>query len=61
MLSKICLPRKGVDAMCSCNKNKDGGQATFTVRTADGQTKVVRSEQEARSIVRISGGSYAKS
>lgn len=46
--------------MCSCNKGKDGKPATFVVRTADGQTKQVRSEQEARAIVRISGGSYAK-
>lgn len=61
MLSKICLPRKGVDAMCSCNKNKDGSAASFTVRTADGKTQIVRSEQEARAITRISGGSYTKS
>ena len=43
--------------MCACNK-KAGSE--FTVRTADGQTKVVKSEQEARSMVRISGGSYDK-
>lgn len=47
--------------MCSCrDKNKDGSAASFTVRTADGQTQTVRSEQEARALVRINGGSYSK-
>jgi hypothetical protein len=54
------LPRKGVDAMCSCNKNKDGSRAVFVVQTENGQTKTVASEQEARAIVRIAGGSYTK-
>lgn len=47
-------------AVCSCNKNKDGSPSSFTVRTANGETQVVRSEQEARALVRISGGSYSK-
>lgn len=47
--------------MCSCNgKNKDGSRVVFVVQTANGQTKEVASEQEARSITRISGGSYTK-
>lgn len=54
------LPRKGAGAMCNCSKNKDGSAAEFVVRQANGETKTVRSEQEARAIVRISGGSYAK-
>lgn len=54
------LPRKGVDAMCSCNKNKDGTPTQFVVRTDKGETKTVNSEQEARSIVRIAGGSYTR-
>ncbi len=55
-----CLHRKGVGAMCSCNKGKDGKAAQFTVTTAKGETKIVNSEQEARAIVRISGGAYKK-
>lgn len=54
------LHRKGVGAMCSCNKTKDGKAAQFTVTTAKGETKTVNSEQEARAIVRISGGAYKK-
>jgi hypothetical protein len=46
--------------MCSCNKGKDGKIATFVVRTSNGETRKVKSEQEARAIVRISGGSYVK-
>ena len=46
--------------MCNCNKNKDGSTTQFVVQTASGETKTVNSEQEARSIVRIAGGSYAR-
>lgn len=46
--------------MCNCNKNKDGSAAQFVVVSANGETKTVRSEQEARAIVRISGGSYTR-
>lgn len=48
--------------MCSCgNKNKDGTTIQFVVSDNSGkQIKVVNSEQEARSIVRIAGGSYAR-
>ena len=52
--------RKDAGAMCSCNKGKDGKPAQFTVTTASGETKTVASEQEARAIVRISGGAYKK-
>jgi hypothetical protein len=52
--------RKGVAAMCGCNKNKNGQPAVFVVQTGSGQTKEVRSEQEARALVRINGGSYSK-
>lgn len=54
--------RKGAGAtdMCGCNKNKDGSKAQFIVQTENGQTKIVNSEQEARALTRISGGSYAK-
>ena len=41
--------------MCGCNKAK----TQFSVVMADGTTKVVASEQEARALVRIKGGSYA--
>lgn len=51
--------RKGTE-VCSCNKGKDGKPAQFTVTTAKGETKTVASEQEARAIVRISGGAYKK-
>lgn len=56
------LPRKGagVTDMCGCNKNKDGKMTQFVVQTSKGETKTVNSEQEARAIVRISGGSYTK-
>lgn len=54
------LQRKGVAAVCSCNKGKDGKMVQFTVTTAKGETKTVNSEQEARAIVRISGGAYKK-
>jgi len=46
--------------MCSCNKDKSGKPLEFVVQTASGETKTVRSEQEARSIVRIAGGSYTR-
>lgn len=46
--------------MCGCNKNKDGSRAEFVVRTSSGEVKTVSSEQEARAITRISGGSYTK-
>lgn len=46
--------------MCSCGKGKDGKMIQFTVTTSKGETKTVNSEQEARAIVRISGGSYKK-
>lgn len=46
--------------MCSCNKGKDGKMVQFVVQTASGETKTVNSEQEARSIVRIAGGSYTR-
>lgn len=52
--------RKGVIVICSCNKGKNGQAAVFVVRTGDGQTKEVASEAEARSMVRIAGGSYTK-
>jgi len=47
--------------MCSCNKNKDGSAASFTVRLSNGETQTVKSEQEARALVRIHGTSYTKS
>ena len=43
--------------MCSCNKSVE----SFTVVMDNGQTKTVKSEQEARTLVRINGGSYSKS
>jgi hypothetical protein len=46
--------------MCNCGKGKDGKPAQFTVTTAKGETKTVNSEQEARALVRIGGGSYKK-
>lgn len=46
--------------MCSCNKGKNGSPAEFVVRTANGEVKTVKSEQEARMAVRIGGGSYSK-
>jgi len=49
-----------VSPICGCNKNKNGQPATFVVQTRDGQTKEVKSEQEARALVRINGGSYDK-
>jgi hypothetical protein len=52
--------RKGVGAVCSCNKNKDGTVTKFVVRTGTGEVREVASEQEARAITRISGGSYTK-
>lgn len=51
--------RKDVDAMCSCGKTK-GVSSMFTVKKADGSTQDVASEQEARAIVRMSGGSYTR-
>lgn len=49
-----------MDAVCSCNKNKDGSAAQFVVQTSKGEMKTVNSEQEARAIVRIAGGSYTR-
>lgn len=47
--------------MCSCgSKGKNGQPAQFKVTTAKGETKTVNSEQEARALVRISGGAYVK-
>jgi hypothetical protein len=46
--------------MCSCNKGKNGQPATFVVRTGSGETKEVTSEQEARALVRVNGGSYSR-
>lgn len=46
--------------MCACNKNKDGSKVQFVVQTSNGETRTVNSEQEARAITRISGGSYTK-
>lgn len=46
--------------MCSCNKNKNGQTATFVVTTASGEPREVKSEAEARALVRISGGTYKK-
>lgn len=45
--------------MCSCNKNKSG-PTVFTVSMADGTKKDVASEQEARALVRMNGGSYIR-
>lgn len=42
--------------MCNCNKATE----QFTVVMDNGQTKTVKSEQEARTLVRINGGSYSK-
>lgn len=41
--------------MCGCSKNKN---TQFSVTMADGTTKLVASEQEARALVRIKGGTY---
>lgn len=41
--------------MCSCNKKV----SKFRVTSPSGKTQEVKSEQEARALVRISGGSYA--
>jgi hypothetical protein len=46
--------------VCSCGKNKDGSAAQFVVTTGKGETRTVASEQEARAITRISGGSYTR-
>lgn len=43
--------------MCACNKGK---AEQFVVNMDNGQTKTVASEQEARTLVRINGGSYSK-
>lgn len=56
----IYSQRKGVAAVCNCNKNKDGSAAQFVVRAPNGETRIVSSEQEARAITRISGGSYTR-
>jgi hypothetical protein len=46
--------------MCSCNKNKNGQPAVFVVQAKNGETLEVKSEQEARALVRMNGGSYAR-
>jgi hypothetical protein len=46
--------------MCNCGKSKAGVSSMFTVTQADGTKKDVASEQEARAIVRMSGGSYTR-
>jgi len=43
--------------VCNCNKAAE----QFTVVMENGETKTVKSEQEARTLVRINGGSYSKS
>lgn len=43
--------------MCACNKGK---AEQFVVSMDNGETKTVSSEQEARTLVRIKGGSYTK-
>lgn len=45
--------------MCSCNKGKNGA-SEFTVRKADGSTQTAKTEQEARTLVKIHGGSYTR-
>lgn len=47
---------KGAIDVCGCNKAK--GITAFKVTKSDGTSVEVKSEQEARSIVRINGGSY---
>jgi hypothetical protein len=42
--------------VCGCNKAR--GITAFKVIKADGTSQEVKTEQEARSIVRINGGSY---
>lgn len=50
-----------MDAVCNCNKDKSGKMVQFVVSDDSGkQIKIVNSEQEARSIVRIAGGSYTR-
>lgn len=41
--------------MCSCNKKT----SKFRVTSPDGKTQEVKSEQEARTLARMTGGSYA--
>lgn len=43
--------------MCNCGNKR---AVEFVVMTADGKTKTVQSEQEARTLTRINGGSYQK-
>jgi hypothetical protein len=45
--------------MCSCGKSK-GVSSMFTVTSANGEKKDVASEQEARAMVRMNGGSYTR-
>lgn len=42
--------------MCGCK----GAAQTFVVTMNNGQTRETKSEQEARTLVRINGGSYTK-
>jgi hypothetical protein len=49
---------RDVVVVCSCNK-KSGSSAQFVVLMADKTQKIVASEQEARALVRINGGSYS--
>lgn len=46
--------------MCACNKGASAASTSFIVQTSNGEKREVRSEQEARAIVRVSGGSYSK-
>lgn len=55
-----CSQAKDVGVVCSCNQGKSG-PVEFTVKLGDGSTKIVKSEQEARTLVRMSGGSYTRS
>lgn len=45
--------------MCNCGSKK-GVSSMFTVTSADGTKKDVSSEQEARAMVRMNGGSYTR-
>lgn len=50
---------KGADVMCGCNSGSKKS-FEFKVMLGDGSSKRVQSEQEARSLVKINGGSYTK-
>ena len=55
--SRLLPQPEGVITICACNKGK---AEQFVVSMDNGQTKTVSSEQEARTLVRINGGSYTK-